>query len=71
MVKHIGIATVSAEGAALCYRTICMEGAALHRDSVAHRRSRFTAPDLRLDPIIGPSGSARGNAQWWRNRDSG
>jgi aspartate racemase len=27
--KHIGIAAVSAEGAALCYRTICAEGAAL------------------------------------------
>ncbi len=29
MVKHIGIAAVSAEGAALCYRTICAEGTAL------------------------------------------
>jgi aspartate racemase len=27
--RHIGIAAVSAEGAALCYRTICTEGAAL------------------------------------------
>jgi len=27
--KHIGIVAVSAEGAALCFRTICMEGAAL------------------------------------------
>jgi aspartate racemase len=27
--KHIGIAAVSAEGAALCYRTICGEGAAI------------------------------------------
>ena len=27
--KHIGIAAVSAEGAALCYRTICTEGAAI------------------------------------------
>jgi aspartate racemase len=27
--KHIGIVAVSAEGAALCYRTICAEGAAL------------------------------------------
>jgi aspartate racemase len=25
---HIGIVAVSAEGAALCYRTICTEGAA-------------------------------------------
>ncbi|MFZ0890012.1 MAG: amino acid racemase [Candidatus Binataceae bacterium] len=29
MLKHIGIAAVSAEGAALCYRTICAEAAAL------------------------------------------
>jgi aspartate racemase len=27
MAKHIGIVGVSAEGAALCYRTICIEGA--------------------------------------------
>lgn len=27
--KHIGIVAVSAEGAALCYRTICTEGAAI------------------------------------------
>jgi aspartate racemase len=29
MSKHIGIVACSAEGAALCYRTICMEGTAL------------------------------------------
>ena len=28
MMKHVGIVCCSAEGAALCYRTICMEGAA-------------------------------------------
>jgi aspartate racemase len=27
MAKHIGIVACSAEGAALCYRTICAEGA--------------------------------------------
>jgi aspartate racemase len=27
--QHVGIVAVSAEGAALCYRTICLEGAAL------------------------------------------
>jgi aspartate racemase len=27
--KHIGIVAVSTEGAALCYRTICLEGVAL------------------------------------------
>lgn len=29
MTKHIGIVAVSAEGAALCYRTICAEGSAV------------------------------------------
>jgi aspartate racemase len=29
MPKHIGIIAVSAEGAALCYRTVCVEGASL------------------------------------------
>jgi len=29
MVQHVGIVACSAEGAALCYRTICVEGAAL------------------------------------------
>ena len=29
MTQHIGIVACSAEGAALCYRTICMEGAQL------------------------------------------
>src|SRR3989337_1292865 len=29
MTQHIGIIACSAEGAALCYRTICVEGAAL------------------------------------------
>jgi aspartate racemase len=29
MTQHIGIVACSAEGAALCYRTICTEGAAL------------------------------------------
>ena len=27
--QHIGIVACSAEGAALCYRTICIEGAAI------------------------------------------
>ena len=30
MSQHIGIVACSAEGAALCYRTICVEGAALY-----------------------------------------
>jgi aspartate racemase len=44
--KHIGIVAVSAEGAALCYRTVCTEGAAIlgpHCDSQVSR-SGHTAP---------------------------
>lgn len=29
MTKHIGIVASSAEGAALCYRTICLEASAI------------------------------------------
>jgi aspartate racemase len=29
MAQHIGIVACSAEGAALCYRTVCVEGARL------------------------------------------
>ena len=41
MAKRIGIVAVSAEGAALCYRTICVEGATLfgrhgHPEVVTH-----------------------------------
>ena len=47
MVQHIGIVACSAEGAALCYRTICVEGArylgahahpevSMHTPSLAH-----------------------------------
>lgn len=36
MTKHIGIVACSAEGAALCYRTICQEGAALLGEPHAH-----------------------------------
>lgn len=36
MTRHIGIVGVSAEGAALCYRTICIEGAASLGAPFAH-----------------------------------
>jgi aspartate racemase len=40
MSKHIGIVAVSAEGAALCYRTICAEGAAIF--------GRYTHPEISM-----------------------
>lgn len=54
--KHIGIVCCSAEGAALCYRTICIEGAAhlgphahpevsMHTPSLAGYRDRITGDD--------------------------
>ncbi|RLI84392.1 aspartate racemase [Archaeoglobales archaeon] len=36
MTKHIGIVACSAEGAALCYRTICIEGENLIGEKYAH-----------------------------------
>ena len=56
MAKHIGIVACSAEGAALCYRTICVEGAerfgayghpevSLHSTSLATYVERINADD--------------------------
>jgi aspartate racemase len=44
MAKHIGIVAVSAEGAALCYRTICAEGAALLGDHCHPEITMHTLP---------------------------
>ena len=57
MPKHVGIVACSAEGASLCYRTICQEGAALlgphahpeismHTPSLANYVARLDAGDL-------------------------
>jgi len=45
MPQHIGIAACSAEGAALCYRTICVEGAALFGPH-AHPEVSMHTPSL-------------------------
>jgi aspartate racemase len=45
MPQHIGIAACSAEGAALCYRTICVEGAALF-GAHAHPEVSMHTPSL-------------------------
>ena len=44
MPKHIGIVAVSAEGAALCYRTICAEGAAMFGRHNHPEVTRHTVP---------------------------
>jgi aspartate racemase len=56
MPKHIGIVACSAEGAALCYRTICAEGAAVigtygHPEISMHTHSlaEYMVPTLRDD----------------------
>jgi aspartate racemase len=46
MPSHIGIAACSAEGAALCYRTICVEGAALLGAAHAHPEVSMHTPSL-------------------------
>jgi aspartate racemase len=43
---HIGIAACSAEGAALCYRTICTEGAQLLGAAHAHPEVSMHTPSL-------------------------
>lgn len=45
MTQHIGIVACSAEGAALCYRTICVEGAAL-MGAHAHPEVSMHTPSL-------------------------
>ena len=45
MAQHIGIVACSAEGAALCYRTICVEGAAL-MGAHAHPEVTMHTPSL-------------------------
>ena len=45
MTQHIGIAACSAEGAALCYRTICVEGAQL-LGAHAHPEVSMHTPSL-------------------------
>ena len=45
MTQHIGIAACSAEGAALCYRTICIEGAQL-LGAHAHPEVSMHTPSL-------------------------
>jgi aspartate racemase len=62
MPQHIGIVGCSAEGAALCYRTICMEGAAI-LGSHAHPEISMHTPSLAdyLDCL--DSGNLEGVAQ--------
>jgi hypothetical protein len=63
MPQHIGIVACSAEGASLCYRTLCADGARLlgsrcHLELVA-AHARFSAA-----PITG--GAASSSAWGWR-----
>ena len=46
MTQHIGIVACSAEGAALCYRTICVEGEAMLGRSHAHPEVSMNTPSL-------------------------
>ncbi|HLX36707.1 MAG TPA: aspartate/glutamate racemase family protein, partial [Candidatus Binataceae bacterium] len=51
MAKHIGIVACSAEGAALCYRTICVEGAALFG---THNHPEITMHTIPLADYMAP-----------------
>ena len=59
---HIGIAACSAEGAALCYRTICTEAPALLGRAHDHPEVSMHTPPLPeyMEPIY------RGDWQAWR-----
>jgi aspartate racemase len=46
MTQHIGIVACSAEGASLCYRTICVEGASLLGQPHAHPEVSMHTPSL-------------------------
>lgn len=46
MTRHIGIVACSAEGASLCYRTICVEGAAVLGRPHAHPEVSMHTPSL-------------------------
>jgi aspartate racemase len=48
MAGHIGIVGCSAEGAALCYRTICTEGAAMLGGAHRHPEVSMHTPSLHL-----------------------
>ena len=54
--KHIGIVAVSAEGAALCYRTVCVEGAAIVGPHSHPQVSMHTYP---LDDYMRPIDAGR------------
>jgi len=51
MTRHVGIVGVSAQGAALCYTTICVEGAALLG---RHAHPEVTMHTLSLADYMGP-----------------
>ena len=60
MTGHIGIVAVSAEGAALCYRTVCVEGAALMGAHAHPEVSMHTFPLAQyMAPIIARPAIAR------------
>ena len=46
MTQHIGIVACSAEGAALCYRTLCVEGAAFMGTPHAHPEVSVNTPNF-------------------------
>ncbi|HZI85264.1 MAG TPA: amino acid racemase [Pyrinomonadaceae bacterium] len=55
MTRHIGIVAGSAEGAALCYRTICLEAPALMGE---HNHPEITMNSVPMASVMGP---IRGN----------
>ena len=72
--RHIGIVACSAEGAALCYRTICVEGAASARHawpSRGHGAHAFAGRLHGLHRSRGLAGRGRADARLREQADSG
>jgi hypothetical protein len=65
--RHIGIVAVSAEGAALCYRTICSEGAAVLGPHDHPQVTLHTYPLAEYMPVGGtkPAGSYYRARTYW------
>lgn len=62
--QHIGIVACSAEGAALCYRTICQEGAAHLGIPHAHPEVSMHTPSLADDNVCLDAGDWEGAAKF-------
>jgi len=60
MPKHIGIVGCSAEGAALCYKTVCVEGSKALGQALPYVLPRSPLPWLHIAEVVAEQAAARG-----------